>query len=39
MAVMQDGKIVELGEADEIYFNPKTEYTKKLIRAIPGTGN
>ena len=39
MAVMQNGKIVELGEADEIYFNPKTEYTKKLIRAIPGTGN
>jgi len=39
MAVMQNGRIIELGDADEIYFNPKTEYTKNLIRAIPGTGN
>jgi ABC-type oligopeptide transport system ATPase subunit len=39
MAVMQNGKIVEMGDADEIYFNPQTEYTKNLIRAIPGTNN
>jgi len=38
MAVMQSGKIVEMGDADELYINPKTEYTKELIRAIPGTG-
>lgn len=38
MAVMQNGKIVEMGDADELYMNPKTEYTKDLIRAIPGTG-
>ncbi len=38
MAVMQNGKIVEMGDADELYLNPKTEYTKELIRAIPGTG-
>jgi peptide/nickel transport system ATP-binding protein len=37
MAVMQNGKIVEMGDADEIYTNPQTEYTKNLIRAIPGT--
>ena len=37
MAVMQNGKIVEFGDADEIYANPGTEYTRKLIRAIPGT--
>ncbi len=35
MIVMQDGKIVELGLADEIYANPQTEYTKDLINAIP----
>jgi peptide/nickel transport system ATP-binding protein len=35
MIVMQEGKIVELGLADEIYANPKTEYTKELINAIP----
>jgi len=38
MAVMQSGKIVEMGDADELYINPKTEYTKELIQAIPGTG-
>jgi peptide/nickel transport system ATP-binding protein len=33
--VMQKGKIVEMAEADELYLNPKSEYTKKLIDAIP----
>jgi len=35
MIVMKDGKIQEMGDADEIYYNPKTDYTKKLIDAIP----
>ena len=35
MAVMKSGKIVELGDADLIYMKPQTEYTKKLISAIP----
>jgi peptide/nickel transport system ATP-binding protein len=35
MVVMQKGKIEEIGEADEIYANPKSEYTKKLIASIP----
>lgn len=35
MAVMQNGRIVELNEADEVYAHPQTEYTKKLIGAIP----
>ena len=35
MVVMQKGKIEEMGDADEIYNNPKTPYTKKLINAIP----
>ncbi len=29
--VMKDGKIVEIGDADEIFDNPKSDYTKKLI--------
>ncbi len=33
--VMKDGQIVELGEADALYYNPKTEYTKQLIASIP----
>jgi peptide/nickel transport system ATP-binding protein len=35
MIVMNKGKIEEMGIADEIYYHPKTEYTKKLIDAIP----
>ena len=35
LLVMNKGKIEELGEADIIYTNPKKEYTKKLINAIP----
>ena len=35
MIVMENGKIVEMGESDSIYANPQTEYTKKLISAIP----
>ena len=35
MLVMQGGIIEEMGDADDIYRNPKTEYTKKLIDAIP----
>jgi peptide/nickel transport system ATP-binding protein len=35
IVVMNKGKIEEIGQADEIYFNPKTEYTKRLISSIP----
>ncbi len=35
MVVMNKGKIVEQGVADEIYENPKEEYTQRLISAIP----
>jgi peptide/nickel transport system ATP-binding protein len=35
IAVMQNGKIVELNDAETIYKNPQTEYTKRLIEAIP----
>ena len=35
MVVMNKGKIEEMGDADEIYNNPQTEYTKNLISSIP----
>lgn len=35
IAVMKDGKILELDLTDQIYNNPKTDYTIKLIEAIP----
>ncbi len=35
MLVLFDGKLEELGDADDIYFNPRKEYTKRLINAIP----
>jgi hypothetical protein len=34
-SLMQKGKIVEMAEADQLYLNPQSEYTKKLIAAIP----
>lgn len=34
--VMQQGKIVEEGTADQVYYHPENEYTKKLVNAIPG---
>jgi len=34
--VMNKGKIIESGTADEVYFNPAMEYTQQLIDAIPG---
>ncbi|HEY8687855.1 MAG TPA: ABC transporter ATP-binding protein [Chitinophagaceae bacterium] len=33
--VMNKGKIEESGTADDVYFNPQKEYTKKLIASIP----
>ena len=35
LAVMNKGKLEEIGDADAIYKNPKKEYTKTLIDAIP----
>lgn len=34
--VMNKGSIVESGEADQVFFNPKMDYTRRLIEAIPG---
>ena len=35
IAVMRAGEIVEEGEADQIFSDPQTDYTKSLLAAIP----
>ena len=35
MAVMLAGKIVETGQADEIFANPQHDYTRTLLSAVP----
>ena len=35
LIVMNQGKIEEINDADEIYRNPKSTYTKQLIDSIP----
>lgn len=36
MMVMNQGKIEEMGDPDDIYYHPQKEYTKRLIESIPG---
>ena len=33
--VMKQGKIVETGQAEEVYYHPQNPYTQQLIEAIP----
>jgi len=33
--IMERGKIVEFGTADEVILNPKADYTKKLLTDVP----
>lgn len=35
IAVMKDGRVVEIQSAEDIFENPREEYTKKLIQAVP----
>lgn len=35
IAVMYGGRIVEYGTTDDIFYNPKHEYTKGLLKSIP----
>ena len=34
--VMRKGKVEEIGDANQVYTNPTSEYTRKLLDAIPG---
>jgi ABC-type microcin C transport system duplicated ATPase subunit YejF len=36
VAVMYQGKIVEMGRTDEILFSPRHPYTQRLLAALPG---
>ena len=38
VVVMEHGRIVESGVADELFANPRQDYTRELIRAVPGAG-
>ena len=35
IAVMQSGKLVEVGEADQVFNDPQHSYTKTLLTAVP----
>ena len=39
IVVMYGGRICERGTASEIFYNPKHEYTKGLLRSIPNVNN
>ena len=38
VCVMERGKLLETGSTDAVFENPQTEYTQKLLAAIPGAG-
>ena len=38
VVVMEHGRIVESGAADELFASPREDYTRELIRAVPGAG-
>jgi len=35
VAVMNKGRIVELGSRDQVFGEPKNDYTKTLLGAVP----
>ena len=35
IAVMQKGRIVELGDTEEVFTNPQHPYSKELLSAVP----
>ena len=35
VAVMRKGEVVEMGDSDSVYENPRSEYTRQLLTAAP----
>ena len=35
IAVMNTGKLVEVGPAEQVYTKPQEDYTKALLAAVP----
>jgi peptide/nickel transport system ATP-binding protein len=35
IAVMKNGRLVEIGSADDILYRPQHEYTRALLAAVP----
>jgi len=35
VAVLKDGKLIELGRTTQVYDDPQTDYTKRLVAAVP----
>jgi ABC-type dipeptide/oligopeptide/nickel transport system ATPase component len=33
--VVSQGKVVESGEADEVFLRPQAPYTRRLVAAVP----
>jgi peptide/nickel transport system ATP-binding protein len=36
VTVMRKGKVVEASTTDDVFENPREEYTRNLLEAIPG---
>ncbi|MEM1289500.1 MAG: ABC transporter ATP-binding protein [Pseudomonadota bacterium] len=39
VAIMKAGKIIEIGPVDEVYGNPREDYTQALLDAVPEIGS
>jgi peptide/nickel transport system ATP-binding protein len=38
IAVMHEGRIVEIGDADSVCTRPRDDYTRRLLASLPGEG-
>ncbi len=38
LIVMQNGKVVDMGNREDVIYHPSSEYTKELLQAVPEMG-